>query len=246
MYDSVVEVKRVAEVTIAVTADNISEKSEVEEVPDEMMPQPYEEFASVIKTQPQPEYATPERTLKVFTSGNKRVSMPPKMPEDYSSLYEDKRETTRNSMRLLPEGMYSSIGDICAPPLPPPLATEHIPIEIRKSLENMAEREAKQAKESGSQAKLSGIDVTNSHTANEQNPAAGEAIHEIEKVGSIDMTDGDTPFYTNVTLQQIDRHSSKDKLNTRESEVEYYNTREKLFATHEDEVEIKQDLYVNF
>lgn len=239
--------KRVEEITIAV--DDIDPKSKLEEIPEDMLPQPYEEI-SVGKRQdppPQlPDYATPEGILSVPDSAIKRASIPPKV-DDYSSLFEDLKEesvSTRNSMSLLPEGMYSSIGDICAPPLPPPLASEHVPIEIRESLDNLADKEAKQYKGLGSQEELSKT-VADQIPINDHEQVLADAIEEMEKFASNDVTDGDAPSYTNITYQQNDGHTSREKLNINESEVSYYNTSHKLIASQEEEVEIKQDLYVN-
>ncbi len=212
MYDSVIEVKRIS---VAIAIDDVDSK--LEAISEEHIAQPYEEFPSATKRLDLPEYATPDKTLKV--SGNSSARPVSKIEQ---LLFEG--TSSRDSMSLLPEGLYSSIGDITAPPLPPPLATENVPIEIRLSLENL--------------------------DAEPEEDGRGKLE------GGMDVADGDTTlFYTNVTHKQNsaeggtrERHAVTDGANTFYTNVtlKLHNSHEQLISSQEDEMEIKQDLYVNF
>ncbi len=155
LYDSIIEVKKkVAITTVVKDVTKISPQ-----IMESTQPQPYEEF----KSKELPLYATPDRSLKVTkdNGADKRISMP-SILDQCSSPFEGKTNTEANrfSLNLLSDGMalYSSIADITAPPLPPPLATEDIdPFVTRAPEQNIAEAETMQ-----DEKKVGSIDVTDS------------------------------------------------------------------------------------
>lgn len=215
-------------------------------------PQPYEEVKSSKPTNtPLPLYAVPDKQKKANTvtkvaslesALDKSLSVPQKTT-DYSWLYEDKQETDekRVSLSQLPEGMYSSIGEIPAPPLPPPLSVEDIPVEENEeqspgeiSIEIQPEKD-----------KIGSIDVTDQgHSPfytnvtlkqNESYQSNAQANNSRENLTAINEADpGHSPFYTNVTLKQ------------NQNDVQTNNSQENLIAVNRtDPVEIVQDLYMN-
>ena len=121
-------------------------------------PVPYKE-AAVAVSKELPLYSQPEKKQKANgeatsnlnnASGEPEHASMPATARQYDLLHKkektDVESSNRQSLSGLPEGMYSSIGEVC-PPLPPPLALEDIPIPNQLNEDLASAEDTKEAVE---------------------------------------------------------------------------------------------------
>jgi len=129
LYDSVDELSRFQQQLNTAAGDNPGAQPKAEEQP----AQPYLQYRRSVDIGEQPLYAKPDKSRKVAVEDDVEVkgdrrSMP--LIEQYSSFDRIEKQTAaenRHSVNnVLPDGLYSNLE---VPPLPPPLALEHLPSE---------------------------------------------------------------------------------------------------------------------